>query len=185
MTRPQVKLYRHYMQRRIFKDMERQATAMWGYDPKAKGRALKQKQLAEKWLEDPLYGFPNDIEYFTRKQIGDKIGITKRFGNRMAPERRWDEVRARACIGRMGAAARRCSMNDKLWSIWNRSRAKGVTLTLETVKKMIRIDIKRSKLYPPGWTDDSVSPPEWYLDELRKKGMLDGILSAIDEAART
>lgn len=76
-------------------------------------------------------------------------------------------------------------MNDKLWGIYQKAKQKGVTLTLNEIKKMIMLDIKRSKLYPPGWTDDTVSPPEWYLDELRKKGLLDKILREIDEVLKS
>ena len=52
------------------------------------------------------------------------------------------------------------------------------------VKRMILIDIKRSRLYPPGWQNADVDPPEWYLNELRQKGLLEGILKEIDEATR-
>ncbi len=75
-------------------------------------------------------------------------------------------------------------MNDKLWGFSQKSKQRGVVLKLEDVRKMILVDIKRSKLYPPGWTDDTVSPPDWYLGELRSKGMLDQILREIDEAAK-
>ncbi len=73
-------------------------------------------------------------------------------------------------------------MNDKLWGIYQKSKLRGVKLSLQEVRKMINIDIKRSKLYPPGWRDDSVSPPEWYLEELRSKGLLEQIFKEIDEA---
>ncbi len=60
-----------------------------------------------------------------------------------------------------------------------------MTLTLDAVKKMIRIDIVRSRLYPPGWTDDTASPPEWYMDRLRKEGRLDQVFKEIEEATRS
>lgn len=75
-------------------------------------------------------------------------------------------------------------MNDKLWGIWLRAKAIGASLTLDEVRRMILLDIKRSRLYPPGWQDDSVDPPQWYVDELREKGTLDQILKEIDEATK-
>jgi len=113
-----------------------------------------------------------------------KISVSRRFGSKLAPEKRWDKERGDACLGRYGAVAKRCSMNDKLWGIYQKAKRKGIALTLEEVKKMILLDIKRSKLYPPGWRDDTVSPPEWYLEELRKKGLLEKILKEIDEVAK-
>lgn len=158
---------------------------LWGYDPTKKKQQQRKKELAERWQEDPLYGFPNDIEYFTKDQIQAKIAVSRRFWNKLAPEKRWDRERGEACLGRYGIVAKRCSMNDKLWGIYQKAKQKGVTLTLNEIKKMIMLDIKRSKLYPPGWTDDTVSPPEWYLDELRKKGLLDKILREIDEVLKS
>jgi hypothetical protein len=76
-------------------------------------------------------------------------------------------------------------MNDKLWGIYQKSRQRNVKLSLDEIRRMILLDIKRSKLYPPGWTDDSVSPPDWYLDELRSKGLLDRIFKEIDEVGKT
>ena len=75
-------------------------------------------------------------------------------------------------------------MNDKLWGIYQKAKQRHVTLTLDDIKRMILIDIKRSKLYPPGWTDDSVDPPEWYLEQLREQGLLDKILKEIDGVGR-
>lgn len=184
MTRPQIRLYWHYLNKRKFKELERQAIVMWGYDPKKKKRSKKQKEMAEKWQEDPLYGFPNDIVYLEKKEIEQKTAISRRFAGRMRPEARWDRERGEACMGRLGIVARRCSMNDKLWEIYQKSKRGNVTLSLDDVKKMVMLDIKRSKLYPPGWTDDSVSPPDWYLEELRGKGLLDQVLKEIDGAGK-
>jgi hypothetical protein len=75
-------------------------------------------------------------------------------------------------------------MNDKLWGIWVRAKTIGTPLTLDQVRRMIMIDVARSKLYPPGWQDDSVNPPQWYIDELREKGILDQILKGIDEVGK-
>jgi hypothetical protein len=184
MTRSQVRFYWYYLNKRKFKELERQAIVMWGYDPKKKERSEKQRELAEKWQVDPLFGFPNDIVYFTREQIEAKISVSRRFCERMKPETQWNKERGGACLGRYGPVARRCSMNDKLWGIYQKARQKNVSLTLEGIKKMILVDIKRSKLYPTGWSDDSVSPPDWYLDELRSKGMFEQILKEIDEVGK-
>jgi hypothetical protein len=184
MTRPQVRLYWYYLNKRRFKELERQAIIMWGYDPKKRKRAQKQKQMAEKWQEDPLYGFPNDIAYLSRQEIEQKMAVSRRFFGRMKSETRWDRERGEACIGRYGLVARRCSMNDKLWGIYQKAKQRNVTLKLEDIRKMILLDIKRSKLYPPGWADDTVNPPEWYLDKLRSEGILDQILREIDDVSK-
>jgi hypothetical protein len=184
MTRPQIKLFWHYLNKRKFKELERQAIVMWGYDPTKKDRSRKQRDMAIKWLEDPLFGFPNDIVYLSRVEIAQKLAVSRRFWSRMKPESRWDKERGESCIGRFGVVARRCSMNDKLWGIYQKAKQRNVVLKLDDIKKMILIDIKRSKLYPPGWIDDSVNPPEWYLDELRKQGILEKILKDIDDIAK-
>ena len=185
MTRPQIKLYWFYLQRRIVKDMEHQMTVMWGYDPAQAKQNKNQKLLAQRWLKDPLFAFPDDITYFNPSQIGNMLGVSRRFGPKMTPEKRWTQERADACSGKYGRAARRCSMNDKLWRLYQISKKRGLPLTLPDIKKLILIDIKRSKLYPPGWTDDTASPPEWYLKELRQKGILEGILKEIDQVTRS
>jgi hypothetical protein len=185
MTRRQIKLYWHYLKRLKFKELEQQATIMWGYDPDKENKDRKKRELAEKGSQDPLYGFPNDIDYLGKDFIEQKISITNHFGERIKRESRWDQERGDACLGRYGMVARRCSMNDKLWGIYQKSKAKSVRLSLTDIKKMILIDIKRSKLYPPGWTDDTASPPDWHLEKLRKEGLLEGILREIDEAAKT
>jgi hypothetical protein len=184
MTRPQIKLYFFYLNKRKFKELERQAIVMWGYDPKKSKKAEKQRKLAEKWQEDPLFGFPNDVIYLTRPQIEQKLGVTRRFGSRMKPEVRWDRERAEACVGRFGLVARRCSMNDKLWGIYQKARQENVVLNLGDIRRMILIDIKRSRLYPSGWIDDTHDPPGWYIDQLKEKGLLNKIFAEIEEAAK-
>ena len=184
MTRPQIRLYWFFLNKRKFKEIERQAMMMWGYDPGKRTQSRKQRDLAAKWIEDPLFGFPNDIIYFDRGQIDAKLSVSRRFWDKFREEARWDRLRAEACLGRQGIVARRCSMNDKLWGIYGKAKQRHVTLTLDDIKRMILIDIKRSKLYPPGWTDDSVDPPEWYLEQLREQGLLDKILKEIDGVGR-
>ena len=188
MTRKQVKLYWIYMQRRLVDEMEMQAASQsmaWsGYTPRRLKKAGKDRERAFKWQEDPFYDFPNDIVYFTRDQVENKIAVSRRFGNKIELRRRWDSERGQACLGRFGKVARRCSMNDKLWEIWKQASAKQITLSLADIKKMIQIDIKRSRLYPPGWTDDTASPPSWYIKKLQDEGTLMGILQEIDQATR-
>ena len=185
MTRPQIKLYWKYLKKLQFKELENQAIVLWGYNPKKAKQDQRKRQMAEKWQEDPLYNFPNDIEYFSMQEAEQKIAVSRRFGEKIKEESRWDKKRGEACIGRYGVVARRCSMNDKLWGIWKESKQKGINLTLADIKRMILIDIKRSQLYPPGWTDDTASPPDWFLEKLRGEGRLDGILKQIDEATRS
>ncbi len=184
MTRPQIRAYFYYLNKRKLKELERQAIVTWGYDPGEKRKAGKHKAMAEQWQLDPLYEFPNDIIYFDRQQIEQKLKVSGRFGNKMISETMWNTERGQACLGRYGGVARRCSMNDRLWEIYKEARHKSVSLTLEQIKKMILIDIKRSKLYPPGWTDSVANPPEWYLDKLRRDGTLTQILKEIDEVGR-
>lgn len=155
---------------------------MWGESPEEKAeKTLRQKDLAEKWQKDPLYGFPNDITYFSRTEAMQKVKITQRFGDRIAPRDRWDMERVRACMGELGTVAKRCSMNDVLWEKYLQSEREGVRLTLDTVWKMIRYDILRSQLYPPGWTDDIAPPPPEYLERLQKEGKLKRIHTEMDK----
>ena len=119
-------MYWAYMQRRKFKELETEAMVMWGYDPKKKKAKERQKDLAEKWNEDPLFNFPIDIEYLTADQVAQKLSVSKRFWKKMLPETRWTSERAAACLKRRGIVARRCSMNDRLWALYQRAREKGV-----------------------------------------------------------
>lgn len=165
-------------------DIERQAGVMWGYNPKEAKRRKTQRKMAEIWLADPLFGFPNDIIYMTKQQVQQKLAFNRRFGKRIAEASRWDVERAEACLGRHGIVARRCSMNDKLWMIFKAAKRRNVTLSLAGVRKMINLDIKRSKLYPSGWQNDRMPPPQEWLDKLRAEGKLGGILKEIEEASK-
>ncbi|RPJ11175.1 MAG: hypothetical protein EHM36_01985 [Deltaproteobacteria bacterium] len=184
MTRKQIKLYWHYLNTRKGRELEYLAMVVWGYNPKKKVELAERRKKAEQWAEDPLFDFPNDIEYLTRQQINDKMTASRRFWKRIVPAARWDKERADACIGYYGLVARRCSMNDKLWRIYQEAKGRKVQLRLDQVKKMILIDIKRSKLYPPGWTDDSVDPPQEYIQKLKAEGKYEEILREIDIAAK-
>lgn len=163
--------------------MERQAM-QWGYDPKKAKEEKEQRVLSERWQDDPLYGFPNDISYLTAKQVADKLEVTMQLRDKLAPQKRWDRERGTACLGRHGLAAKRCSMNDKLWSLWLKSKWKGRPLTLNQVRNLILFDIARSKLYPQGWTDDTKDPPEWYVKKLKEEGKFEVILREIEEASK-
>jgi len=174
-------LYWHYLNKRKVREAKDQIRLMWGETPDEKAsKALKQKELAERWQKDPLYGFPNDIRYFTRDQAMQKVKITERFGEKIAPRSRWGMERVRACVGELGIVARRCSMNDLLWDTYSRAKHEGVELTLDTVRRMIEYDILRSQLYPPGWSDDTVPPPKEFLEELQKQGKLKRIYAEMD-----
>lgn len=174
-------MYWWYMQKRKIREAEDQIRLMWGEVPSDKAKAsMEKKELAEKWQEDPLYGFPDDIGYLDSRHVGIKLRITKRFGEKLAPEKRWDQERADSCLGKRGVVARRCSMNDALWEKWRQSITEGNPLRLETVRKMVQCDILRSKLYPPGWTDDKSPPPSEHLEKLRQEGKLEPIYTEID-----
>lgn len=169
------------MNKRKVAELENQARMMWGYDPKSREKSEQDRRTAEKWQKNPLAGFPNDIVYFTHQEIIDKLAVSQMLWKKMEPLSRWNTLRGNACRGKLGIVARRCSMNDQLWNLWIRSKEVGSELTLDKVHKMILLDIKRSRLYPPGWTDSSVDPPKWYIQKLRKAGRLDHILKEIDE----
>lgn len=154
---------------------------MWGESPGDKAeKGLKQKDLAEKWQKDPLYGFPNDITYFSRSEAMQKVKITQRFGDKIAQRSRWCMERVRGCMGELGIVAKRCSMNDVLWERYLQSKREGVALTLDTIRKMIHYDILRSQLYPPGWFDDTVPPPQEFLERLQKEGKLKKIYAEME-----
>jgi len=175
-------MYWHYLNKRKVREAKDQVRLMWGESPEETAdRTSSQRELAEMWQKDPLYGFPNDIVYFTRSEAMQKVKVTQRFGDKIAPRSRWDMERVRACMGELGLVARRCSMNDVLWEKYLQSKQQGVRLTLDTVRKMVRYDILRSQLYPPGWSDDTVPPPQEFLERLRKQGRLQKIYAEMDK----
>jgi hypothetical protein len=182
LTRPMVLLYWERMQKRKLREIRLQAALLGAkVDIRDEEDEARGYDYALRKQEDPLFDFPYDLVYFTPAQCDGKIAVTRAFGLKIPPEKRWDEQRKTACLGKLGIVARRCSMNDRLWSVWREARESGARLSLDKVKRMVRLDLKRSELYPPGWRDDSVPPPQWYLERLEREGKLDRIMRELDE----
>ena len=140
------------------------------------------RKNAEERLQDPLKGFPYDIEYLSPNLCRHKVDISRKYHGKISKEKVWDEFRTAACLGKHSLVARRCSMNDTLWS---RYLKYGNILTLDDVKRMILFDAKRRELYPPDYKGMGVeAPPVEYLDELKAKGRLKTIYNELGEIAR-
>ena len=140
------------------------------------------KKEAEERLKNPLKDFPDDIRYLTPDMCGNKIDISNKYHDKMAKEKIWDRLRADACLGKHGVVAKRCSMNDVLWS---RYVEHGDKLTLDDIKRMILFDAKRRELYPPDYKGSGAEPPpEDYLDKLKADGKLEAIYSELDNIAK-
>ena len=155
-----------------------------GIRPEGERQEKRAKNPCREMERGPSLPFPEGYHLFYEAANSAKMAFCHRFWNKIKPETRWDQERGGACLGKYGVVARRCSMNDKLWGIYQDSKKRGISLTLDQIKKMITIDIKRSKLYPPGWTDDTANPPDWYLDKLRTEGRLDQIFADIEQATK-
>ena len=172
--------YYHCLNKRKLRE-KKYWVVIFGGELKTEEDTRQQMEYAIKKHEDPLFDFPYDVEYFSKEQCLEKIHITEVLGDKRDFKARWDEYRMDACLGKYGIVAKRCSMNNELWYRYNEAKAQGVNLTLATVKKMIQIDMTRSKLYPPGWQDPEKPPPIWYLDKLRKEGKLEKIYQDLDK----
>lgn len=141
-----------------------------------------RKREAEERLNNPLKDFPNDIKYLTPDMCENKISLSNKYKDRMAKAKVWDKFRSEACLGKHGIVAKRCSMNDVLWTRYLEYRDK---LTLDDIKKMILFDAKRRELYPPDYKGDGTEPPpEEYLDKLKSEGKLEEIYSKLDEISK-
>lgn len=87
-------------------------------------------------VDEQLRKFPNDVKYFTDAQINAQLRYWRRKleGKTGVTEGRiWDQRRAAACKGSLGIAARRCSMDNKLWELWCSCMDVGQSPTLEQV----------------------------------------------------
>lgn len=179
-------LYWERLQKRKLKELRLNAV-LWGAKislPDDDEDEEQRYEYAVRKSRDPLMDFPHDVVYFTAEQCDRKISVTRALGAKLPPEKRWDHYRKEACLGKFGIVARRCSMNDRLWSVWLRTLETGARLGLDEVKRMILVDLKRSELYPPGWRDDTAEPPPWYLEELKRTGKYGRIMKELDELAR-
>jgi len=173
-----LKLYWSNLQKRKIEELKIRIKMLGGQINEGDEDKGEMEEDVKARLADPLKDFPDDIKYLNERQCKAKIGITNRFGGRMAEEKRWDERRMRACLGKLGPVARRCAMNDVLWG---RFLKYGDSLTLDDVKRMVFFDIKRRELYPPDYRGTGEEPPpEEYLAALRAQGRLDAIYSELD-----
>lgn len=180
LTRPLLKLYWKYLQERKVEEIKQQIRMLGGKVEDEKTLKNK-KEMAERKVKDPLADFPNDIEYLTESQCKEKVNISQRFGKKWPHEKIWDTYRMQACSGRFGLVARRASMNDTLWGMWMKAVSLGKGLTLDDLKKRIKFDYARSKLYPPDYSGDgSDPPPQEYLEKLKARGELAKIYAEME-----
>jgi hypothetical protein len=177
-------LYWRCMQQRKLEELKLQVRMAGGKIEDEEENNTRKRQ-AEAWQHDPLAGFPDDIEYFTRGQCQNKIAISKRHGEKWPPGMLWDTYRMNACLGNHGRAARRCAMNDVLWERYCQAVQKGSPLQLETVRRMVLVDTLRRKLYPPDYRGGGEEPPPAeYLEALKQSGEYAQIMMQIDHAMR-
>ena len=170
-------MYWGYLQERKIEEVKNQIR-MLGGNVDDENETVSEEEKAMKNLDNPLKGFPNDIEYFSKKKCLDKIDISNHFGDKIVPEKRWDQFRMEACLGQHGLVAKRCSMNDVLWERYIKY---GDKLTLNDIKKMVMFDIKRRELYPPDYKGTGEEPPPAdYLKKLKKEGRLDTIYKELN-----
>lgn len=133
-------------------------------------------------LENPFKDFPNDIRYFSASECQSKVEISAAFKGKIAKDKIWDRKRMDACLGKHGVVAKRCSMNDVLWS---RYIEHGDAITLDAILNMMKLDAKRRELYPPDYKGTGEEqPPEEYLKELKAAGKLDKIYSELSQLAK-
>ena len=165
--------------RQEYEDLRRIA-AMHGAElPPLKEEIETEEEYARAKDKDPLIDFPYDVVYLTEKQCNEQIkyyNLLKAKGIEVPEERIWDEERKAACLGD-DIVAKRCSMNDVLWAEYKANP----NLTIEDVERKIKIDIARSKLYPPGWTDYTTPPPNEYIQELKQKGLFQKYMDELQE----
>jgi len=183
LTRPLLKLYWKYLQERKLEDLKRQIRLLGG---RVDEKTIEQKEAeAKKKLIDPLWNFPEDIEYFDGVQCRQKISVSNRFGLNWPKEKLWNDYRMNACLGKYGIVAKRASMNDVLWGLWLTAYEKGKELLLDDLKKRIKYDLIRRKLYPDDYMGDgSDPPPVEYLKKLKEQGSLFKIYTEMAEAVK-
>lgn len=154
---------------------------------------------------DVRFYTPAEVEKFRErskvvfeKNIAGKLPLTERQKNAL-----WDEVRYQAALGD-DLAAKRAAQVDPLWVKYTDWKKEHGHCSLDRVRWFIEIDIARSKLYPLAsipeqqkllkerWeyedknglprtvVSPDLSPPQWYLDHLRKKGTLVDYMGGVD-----
>ena len=176
-------MYWKYLQERKLEELKRQIRLLGG---KVDEKTLEQKEMeAKNRLIDPLFNFPNDVDYLDERQCRQKIGVSGKFGAKWPKQKLWNEYRMRACLGEYGVVAKRASMNDVLWEMWLMAFEKGEELTLDDLKERIKYDLARRKLYPDDYMGDgSEPPPVEYLEKLRARGELAKIYAEMEGVGR-
>ena len=176
-----LKLYWKYLQKRKLEELKMQIRLAGGTVPDDEPSKDARKK-AEERLQNPLKDFPCDIKYLSPDMCRHKVDISRKYYGKISKEKVWDDFRTMACLGKHSLVAKRCSMNDTLWS---RYLKHGDALTLDDVKRMILFDAKRRELYPPDYRGTGEEPPPVeYLEKLKSDGRLEPIHNELNEIAR-
>lgn len=145
----------------------------------------EKKKQAQAKIDDPLLGFPDDVDYLNESECKAKEQISARTGNVLSLEQRWTEYRSECCLGKHGKAAMRCSVNHALWGRYLESVQQGHPLPLNVVRAMVEFDLVRRKLYPPDYKGDgSESPSAEYTMQLQKDRTYSEIMGQLTEITR-
>jgi hypothetical protein len=176
-------LYWTKLQERKLDELKMKA-ALAGVDPRTLDDPEDKREEVEAQIADPLKGFPNDIDYLDEKSCNVKVQLSERSKS-LSIEKRWDEYRKRCCLGKLGPAAKRCSMNDVLWMRYAESVAKNAPFTLEQVRANIEFDVARKELYPPDYKGTGAEPPpQDHINRLQSEGRYLEIIQKLDEISR-
>jgi len=192
-----ISFWKEIMRRRL--DRFTLYAELLGFGAKVKGGKVKTETEARQILQDPLADFPNDLDYFTDKEIEEKLRYASQRRARAHPRQLyalWTTERAQACRGN-DPVARRASMNDVLWGKYEELHRNGRVLTLEQLKCLVEVDVVRSRLYPnlvqlserhryerahklPLTVGDSDKPPPaWFVEQLQTQGELEHIVNEL------
>jgi len=169
------------------------AALPWG------GLSVEKKQSEEE-VKSMIFGdilseFPDDVTYLDPKGIQGLVERSKKL-----PEgkiSKWSSIRSSAALGN-DPVAKRAAQNDALWKKFCDLRNKGVNVTLELLKYIVKIDATRSFLYPntTQLTDRHLKeraagesltvvdlekcPPKWHVSNLSNEGTLSHWIGKLD-----
>lgn len=162
-------------------------------------KSVKTPVEAVTVIENPLASFPDDISYFTKSDVAEKLRhaeIVKKRKPNVYNRGLWTKERANACLGN-NKIAKRASMNDLLWERYSELITQGVDVTLNHLKLFLEVDIARSRLYPDvvelternryerknklplTKKDVTKPPPDWHIEKLKTTGELKRIINDI------
>lgn len=101
-------------------------------------------------IEDPLKDFPHDVKFFTESQmlkLKEAAEMqSKHFKNPLPPHRMWTPERIKACRGEFGIVPRRCSVNDSLWGRYLDYKNRGIEMTLDLLRVIMKTDLLITKM---------------------------------------